>query len=265
MNSKKPGRKPGKGSLSNRPEPTIQPADQVEDIANKQTYNNMIEVEKLRKIVNDHSPATKDPLLLQGLRMLDTMIPRHITRDISRTSRAYNIPYMELLAYNLSYELAIIALALPDAPSLTEPAMVRLLQNIKVNPIGGTVMGVIDARSARMWRNLDWGDPGKLLEKNAKVSLRLPPSKIFRRSSGSMHVYLSLPGFHGNLTGMSYAGNFAVAINAVFMDFTPQVGALPVMLLREVLEQCITYAEAKKTLSETKLVCPALFTLSRCN
>lgn len=119
----------------------------------------------------------------------------------------------------------------------------------------------------RMLRTLDW--PMEGLGCHVVVS---------RRETAVGEVYeVTWPGFTGMLTAMA-PGRFAAAINQPpIRKRTPwcwtdwalsrltlwSTSALPPPhLLRQVFEQCTTFEEAKKQLSETPLAIPAFFSLA---
>ena len=124
-----------------------------------------------------------------------------------------------------------------------------------------------EAPGSRMLRTLDW--PLEGLGRNLVVV----------RQEGPAGPYLNVtwPGFVGVTTAVA-PGRFAAAFNQAPMrrlglSFTLDVlfnrlgvwrsrALPPAHLMRQVFDQCRTYAEAKARLAETPLCLPALFTLS---
>jgi hypothetical protein len=119
----------------------------------------------------------------------------------------------------------------------------------------------------RLLRVLDWRQPG------------LGHALVFawQRGPASDFANITWPGFAGVITAMA-PGRFAVALNQPPMmswHLTLPVDWLigriqigrstalpPAHLLRQVCENCATYAEARRLLTDTPLCLPALFTLA---
>ena len=119
----------------------------------------------------------------------------------------------------------------------------------------------------RLLRTLDWPLDG--LGRNVVVA----------ETEGAAGTYLNVtwPGFAGVATAMA-PGRFAAALNQPPMRrWTPSCwldwginrvrvwrrrALPPVHLLRRVFDECRSYAEARRMLSETPLAMPAFFTLS---
>lgn len=122
-------------------------------------------------------------------------------------------------------------------------------------------------QASRLLRTLDWPLDG--LGRNVVIS---------RVEAGAGPYFnITWPGFVGVLTAMA-PGRFSAAINQPPMRRFTRVchvdwvvnrvgmwrktGLPPVHLLRRVFDQCETYEEAKRMLSETHLCLPAFFSLS---
>jgi hypothetical protein len=119
----------------------------------------------------------------------------------------------------------------------------------------------------RLVRVLDWPLDG------------LGAGLVAARQSGRAGAYVNLtwPGFAGVVTGIA-SGRFAIAVNQAPMpraglgpwgDWTVerirvwQTREVPPMhLLRQVFEQCASYAEACHALTHTPIALPAIFTLA---
>jgi hypothetical protein len=124
-----------------------------------------------------------------------------------------------------------------------------------------------DHKSARLVRVLDWGTPG--LGKNvvaARVNAKAGP-----------FVTLTWPGYTGVLTAMA-PGRFSAALNQApmrkalgfyYLDWAAnrrRVWSMPhptpAHLLRSVMEEAQTYAEARRRLMVSPISTPAIFSLA---
>lgn len=122
----------------------------------------------------------------------------------------------------------------------------------------------------RMLRTLDWPMDG------------LGETVVVARFKGKAGTYFNVtwPGFVGVVTAMA-PNRFSVAINqppfrkwtrSCWVDWGINRARLlasgappPAFLLRDVMDTCATYDEAKQKIAETPLAMPAFITLSGCN
>ncbi len=156
--------------------------------------------------------------------------------EINELARIADKPGVHLL--NMSYEWSCTASVAPD-------------------PIG---------RGARLLRTLDW--PLEGLGRNVVVARMAGPAGEYEN--------VTWPGFSGVVTAMA-PGRFAAAINqppmrkwtqSYYLDWFINRNRLwhskalpPVLLMRQVFENCCSYIEAKEELIKTPLAMPAFFTL----
>lgn len=119
----------------------------------------------------------------------------------------------------------------------------------------------------RLLRTLDW--PLEGLGRNIVVA--------HQTSSAGSYYNVTWPGFAGVLTAMA-PGRFSAAINqppmrrftfSCWLDwaierfrFNKRTALPPAHLLRKVFDECKTFDDAKKALSETPISLPAFFSLS---
>jgi hypothetical protein len=178
-------------------------------------------------------------------------IPSRFLKEMKQTAKENNTTYAEVLAINLSFELAIVALMVKKVPNLPEILSILGGAAKEAQPIGCTTVGVFKDNTVQFWRNLDWPDPGSHLANNTSIRQTY------------MFTDVIFPGQTGVLTARRKGKTpYAVAINAVFVDGdNVTLGASPTMLLREVMETCPTFDEAVEKLSKKALICPVVFTV----
>jgi len=190
-----------------------------------------------------------------ALKMLAKVaIPKTYRKEMEATAKTYGVSYTQVLALNLSYELAILALMVEQVPSL--PDIVKCLgwAARKAKPVGCTTI-VVDDGATRFGRNLDWDDSSGYLKAST--------STVTNTDSTSV----TFEGMTGRLTARRFGKDgddgYVVAINAVCVDDGAfSMGACPTLLLREVIDTCATYEEAVDKLSTTPLICPVVFTIA---
>jgi hypothetical protein len=171
-----------------------------------------------------HVPATARKVISAYLWTAPEDIKEDLKRIVARTGQSWE----DVGAANLVYELT--------------------------NGIGCTSLSVGGVHA----RNLDWGFPDNLLRTQTVIA----------ENRGVVAV--TWPGLTGIFTGMS-VGKFSITINFV-VDPTDSVvrkaarmlrGDKPAAwVVRDVLQRCLSYAEAKKALEDARLVSPCLFTLT---
>lgn len=106
-------------------------------------------------------------------------------------------------------------------------------------------------------RNLDWHTDNNLLSKH---------SAIYRFFKGGKELYRTVGwhGFIGALSG-SKPGKFSVTLNAVLSKDQPEIGIPVSFLIRQVLNDCQTFSEAKELLESAKIASDCLLLLSGCD
>jgi len=199
----------------------------------------------IRNIVESSTYTTALKLLARRI------IPSSYRNEMKQTAKEAGVPYVSVLAINLSYELAIIALMVNKIPTLPEILKILGTAAREATPVGCTTVCILDNGSAEMWRNLDWADPDKALKKTIYL----------RQTQHSQDV--AFAGMTSMLTAYRKGKTpYSVAINAVFTDIDPiSMGAAPTMLLRKCIKTCATYDEAVDMLSKRALICPVVFTI----
>lgn len=213
----------------------------------------------------------KNPTARTAIQLLHSRLPSHVRQEIKIAAAVSGVDHTEAIMANFAYEVALVALAVDRLPSI--PEMLRSLTTTKARPIGCTTLVSLRAedpqaetltnRSVDFARNLDWPDRGGVLKKTATVKTYAARNRRAMEQRGVPPTFQSVtfPGYSGVLTGFA-PGRFAVAINAVMSDESPVLGAAPTFLLRRVLDECASFDEAVKVLSETPMVTSAAFTIA---
>ncbi|WP_420571056.1 C45 family autoproteolytic acyltransferase/hydolase [Kordia sp.] len=103
-------------------------------------------------------------------------------------------------------------------------------------------------------RNLDWHTDQNILSTYSMIF-------DYQRNGKTVFKSVGWPGFVGVLSGVK-PQKFAVTLNAVLSSDTPEI-ALPIsFLLRDILENCESFLEAKTRLENTPIICDYLLLLS---
>ena len=182
-------------------------------------------------------------------------IPGRYRREISKIARKNGLDYIDVLLSNLAYEVAMVSLVADKMPSITGllaaiAAGSQRATECGLRPAGCTTVGKKEAgKPPEFWRNLDWPDPDGLLGRDTR-ELKM----------GGGVTSIGFSGFRGVLTGSN--GNFAAAINAVFVedDCGLVLGEPPVFVLRRALEEK-NMLRSMEILKTTRLICPVVFTV----
>jgi len=120
--------------------------------------------------------------------------------------------------------------------------------------LGCTAFAIEHEGSSLHSRNLDWWTDNDLLSKHSKIF-------DFQRNGKTVFKTIGWLGFIGALSG-SKPCEFALTLNAVSSKDQPEI-ALPVsFLLRDILDSCDTYQEAKEKLEGTTIASDCLILLS---
>jgi len=117
----------------------------------------------IRNIVESSTYTTALKLLARRI------IPSSYRNEMKQTAKEAGVPYVSVLAINLSYELAIIVLMVDKIPTLPEILKILAGAAREATPIGCTTACILDNGSAEMWRNLDWPDPDKAMGKTRYI------------------------------------------------------------------------------------------------
>lgn len=99
-------------------------------------------------------------------------------------------------------------------------------------------------------RNLDWWTDESLLSRTTQVS------HFINGPAGDFYT-VGWPGFVGALSGFAHE-RFAVSINSVLSDDSPEISLPVVSLLRRVLETCRSFDEAVAQLVRTEIASDAI-------
>lgn len=139
------------------------------------------------------------------------------------------------------YRLEIESLA----RQLEEPAARVLLCNayddLLKSRFGCTAFAVDTEQGPLHARNLDWWTENRLLADNTMIAR-------FVGAPAGEFVTVGWPGFVGAFSGMA-PGRFAITLNAVFSGEPTQLATPVVFLIRSVLEEAASFAEAVERLS----------------
>jgi len=195
--------------------------------------------------------VTGNVIASTALKMLaNKVISKKYLSELKLNAQKYDVTYLDMLAYNLSYELPMLALMYDKVPTMMEAVKILGRASKDATPCGCTTVGVHKDGKTVMWRNLDWDDPGGLFTNNS--ILRDTPTA----------VDATFPGAVGMLTACR-KGEYSVAINAVLTEGGSDaiVGTPPTLLLREVIDTCATYDIAVELLCKRELLCPVMFTI----
>lgn len=206
--------------------------------------------------------------------MLFRSLPPHVRREIETAARESRVEMIDAILANFAYEVALVSLAMPAAPS--QGLIGSILSSFcvrKATPIGCTTLVSLRSdsppeeypnnTSVVFARNLDWPDRDGALKRNVFIRTVMANNQRGLRRAGLPPTFqtVTFPGYSGVLTGFA-PGRFAVAINAVGSDERPVMGAAPTFLLREALDECLSFQDAVKMLSERPLVTSAAFTVA---
>lgn len=119
---------------------------------------------------------------------------------------------------------------------------------------GCTAYAVYDKGVMRHARNLDWHTDNNILSRYTKIF-------NFQRRGKTVFKTIGWPGFIGALSGVRPRA-FSLTLNAVASQDEPQI-AMPVsFLLRDVLENCPSFKEAKSIIEQTPIISDCLILLS---
>lgn len=120
--------------------------------------------------------------------------------------------------------------------------------------MGCTAFAVDSPAGPLHGRNLDWWTENGLLERFTLVTR-------FVGGSCGEFVTVGWPGFAGVLSGLA-PGRFAVTLNAVISRERPRAAMPVVFLLRQVLEEAASFAEALAMSRDTPVASDSLLLLS---
>jgi len=120
--------------------------------------------------------------------------------------------------------------------------------------LGCTAFAVDTPEGVLHARNLDWWTDGSALARYTAVC-------HFVGAPAGPFTTIGWPGFAGVFSGIA-PGRFAVTLNAVLSLEPPQAAGPVVFLLRTVLEEARSFAEARKLLSESLIPCDCLLLLT---
>lgn len=193
-------------------------------------------------------------------------LPKHIRREIRISAKVAKVPLFDAICSNLAYEIAMAALGKAPSPADLMSGFV----GVKAQPVGCTTFAVITADAEEedvadklyFGRNLDWPDPKGLLARSfVKAPKRVGDTQAMRRSGlPQSYEVVTFPGYSGVLTGYA-PRRFAIALNAIETGEAARMAEAPTFLIRRVFEECPTFEDAVRVLSETHIAVSAMFTV----
>ena len=175
--------------------------------------------------------ATGDESLLLGIVAAseEIALPAALRGEIDSVARVLGVPRARVLAANLYYDAF------------------RVLMGCTAFAIDGDE-GPLHAR------NLDWWTESELLTRATIIT-------DFVGGSAGAFSTIGWPGLVGAFSGVA-KGRFAITMNAVLSEERPTIARSTPGLIREVLEECRSYDEAKQRLASTPIASDCLLLLS---
>lgn len=149
--------------------------------------------------------------------------------EIESVSRAFGIPLQDILLCNVYYDILKLVLGC-TAFAIASPG------------------GILHAR------NLDWWTPNGILGRYSTIC------HFVGGSSGPFST-IGWPGFIGAFSGVA-TGRFAISLNAVLSSDPPALAQPISFVLRKVLEEAGSFAEAEKFLREAPLASDCLLLIT---
>jgi hypothetical protein len=128
------------------------------------------------------------------------------------------------------------------------------LKAVLGNAFGCTAFAVDLPEGILHARNLDWWSQNGALARNTLIC-------HFKNAPAGDFTTVGWPGFIGAYSGVA-PGRFAVTLNAVLSLERAQLATPITFLLRQVLEEAKSFAEALSLLSETPIPCDCLLLLT---
>lgn len=119
---------------------------------------------------------------------------------------------------------------------------------------GCTAFASYNGNTMRHARNLDWHTDNNILSSYSKIF-------NFQRKGQTAFKTVGWPGFIGALSGVK-SGAFAITLNAVSSQDSLQIATPISFLLRDVLEGCHSFKDAKSIVQETPIISDCLILLS---
>lgn len=151
---------------------------------------------------------------------------KHVKR-LKQWSACTGVPAHQLLALNMSYELAQAGAAFPFGCT-----------SIMMRNTEGHIVHV---------RCVDWA-----LDGMGKHTVAIDNSR---------YVSITTPGALGSISGM-VRGKFSITLNWASPSRMPRVGASPLTLIQRILEGAESYEEAVRMAEETKLTSSCFFSIA---
>jgi hypothetical protein len=172
----------------------------------------------------------------------------HYMGEMEAWARALRVPVEEMVMVQCTYELSHLVSNLPEGPT----GWVKAVLGSLPFPRLGCTIGIheIPGHGLTHFRSLDW-----------PLVTAADASCLFTFEQGDRaFITAGLAGFVGVLSGM-LPGAYSVSMNWAPNDSTPTFNFGPAFLLRYVLENCDTYAEARRALRDTELSSNVFFAL----
>lgn len=157
-----------------------------------------------------------------------------------------------VLSAETMMELEGVARAI-DAP-LARVVLGNLYYDVIKSGVGCSAFAVDTADGPLHARNLDWWTTGNLLRDETLVV-------DCRRRGQTRYRLVGWPGFIGAFSGIA-PGRFAITLNAVLSDDAPVIAEPVVFLIRRVLDEASTFAEALVALRDAPIASDGLLLLT---
>ena len=153
-----------------------------------------------------------------------------------------------------SYVQEIESIAAISDFSVNEILVANLYYDILKLYFGCTAFATWNGNEMLHARNLDWHTDDNILSTHSMIF-------DYQKNGKTVFKTIGWPGFVGALSGIK-PQKFAITLNAVLSEDQSEL-ALPIsFLLRDVLETCNSFEEAKVTLENTPIICDCLLLLS---
>lgn len=138
--------------------------------------------------------------------------------------------------------------------SVNEILVANLYYDILKLYFGCTAFATWNGNEMLHARNLDWHTEENMLSTHSMIF-------EYQKSGKTVFKTVGWPGFIGALSGIK-PKRFGITLNVVLSEDQAEL-ALPIsFVIRDVLETCETFEEAKTTLENTPIVCDCLLLLS---
>ncbi|MEO0340608.1 MAG: C45 family peptidase [Bacteroidota bacterium] len=153
-----------------------------------------------------------------------------------------------------AYQEEIAFIAEVSDFSKEEVLVANLYYDILKSYFGCTAYAIDNRKELFHARNLDWHTENGLLSKYTTIF-------NFQKAGTTLFKSVGWKGFVGVLSGMK-PQRFSVTLNAILSNDLPEIAYPISFFLRDVLEQCTDFAEAKQSLETKPIASDCLLLLS---